>query len=76
MRRSRDGANRVLAMAKAAFNLASSTGGVADDRAWRRVKPFRGVGEARKVILSEGEIQRLMDACDARPTRTGDRPAR
>ena len=65
MRRSRDSANRVLTMAKAAFNLAFNTGGVTDDRAWRVVKPFRDVGEARKVILSEAEIQRLMDACDA-----------
>jgi integrase len=64
-RRSRDTANRVLTMAKAAFNFAFNNRQVADDRAWRVVKPFKGVGDARKVILGEGEIQRLADACDA-----------
>jgi integrase len=63
-RRSRDTANRLLTMARGAFNHAFSTGRVADDRAWRRVKPFHDVGEARKVILSESEIQRLIDACE------------
>jgi integrase len=63
VRRSRDSANRVLTMAKAAFNHAFTTGRVADDRAWRKVKPFQDVGMARKVILSESEIQRLIDAC-------------
>ena len=53
VRRSRDTANRVLTMARAAFNLAFNTGKVTDDRAWRRVKAFHGVGEARKVILGE-----------------------
>jgi integrase len=63
VRRSRDSANRVLSMAKAAFNLAFNSGKVADDRAWRRVKAFRGVGEARKVFLTEDQLQRLVDAC-------------
>jgi integrase len=65
VRCSRDTANRVLTMAKAAFNFAFSTGRVNDDRAWRKVKAFRDVGQARKVILSEAEIQRLIDACPA-----------
>jgi integrase len=64
IRRSRDTANRMLAMAKAAFNLAFNTGRVTDDRAWRRVQAFKGVGEARKVILSDAELQRLVDACE------------
>ena len=63
IRRSRDTANRMLTIAKAAFNLAFTTGRVADDRAWRRVKAFHGVGEARKVILTDAELQRLIDAC-------------
>jgi integrase len=63
-RRSRDSANRMLATVKAAFNLAFNTGRVADDRAWRRVRAFNGVGEARKVILSDAELQRLVDACE------------
>jgi integrase len=63
IRRSRDSANRVLTMVRAAFNHAFNTGRVSDDRVWRKVKAFRDVGQARKVILSEGEIQRLVDAC-------------
>jgi integrase len=64
IRRSRDSANRMLAMAKAAFNLAFNTGRVVDDRAWRRVQAFKGVGQARQVILSDAELQRLVDACE------------
>jgi integrase len=63
VRRSRDTANRVLGMARAAFNMAFNAGRVTDDRAWRRVRAFKGVGQARKVILSDAETQRLIDAC-------------
>jgi site-specific recombinase XerD len=63
IRRSRDTANRMRSIAFAAFNLAFQGGRVSDDRAWRRVKPFQGVGEARKIILTEAEQQRLIDAC-------------
>lgn len=63
LRRSKDTANRLLGSVKAAFNLAFNDGRVADDRAWRRVGAFKGVGEARKVILSEAEQQRLIEAC-------------
>jgi integrase len=62
-RRSRDTANRLLTMLRGALNFAFNTGRVADDRAWRRLKGFRGAGEARKAILSESELQRLIDAC-------------
>ena len=65
VRRSRDTANRLLGMVKAAFNLAFNHGLVADDRAWRRVKAFRGVGEARMVLLSDTDIQLIAD--HARP---------
>ena len=63
VRKSRDTANRLLSIAKAAFNHAFNGERVPDDRAWRRVKAFRGVGVARKVILTEAELQRLLDAC-------------
>jgi integrase len=63
-RRSRDSANRVLKMAKAAFNFAFQGSKIADDRAWRRVAPFGAVGEARKVVLDDRELQRLVDACE------------
>jgi integrase len=64
VRRSRDTANRMRSIAFAAFNLAFNGGRVDDDRAWRRVKPFKNVGEARKIILSDTEQQRLIDACE------------
>ena len=51
------------AQAKAALNHAFNGGMVSSDLAWRRVKPFNAVGQARKVILSESEIQRLINAC-------------
>jgi integrase len=63
VRQSRDTANRLLGIAKAAFNHAFETGRVTDDRVWRRVKAFKGAGEARKVILTDDELQRLIDAC-------------
>jgi integrase len=62
-RRSRDSANRVLTILKAALNSAFQDGLAADDRAWRRVRAFRGVSEARKVVLTDDELQRLVDAC-------------
>lgn len=64
-RRSMDSANRVLAVFKAAMNLAFNDELVADDRAWRRVQAFKGVGEARKVILSDKDIQDLANVCPA-----------
>ncbi len=63
VRRSRDTANRVFATARAAANYAFHNELVADDRAWRRVKQFRGVSTARRVILSEAEQRLLVDAC-------------
>ena len=83
IRRSRDTANRVRSIAFAAFNLAFNTGLVRDDRSWRRVKPFKNVGEARKIIFSDEQQQNLIDACepDLREfalltARTGARPGR
>jgi integrase len=64
IRKSRDTANRMLSIAKAAFNLAFNGGKVASDHAWRRVKTFHGVGEARKVILTDDQQQNLIDACE------------
>jgi site-specific recombinase XerD len=83
IRRSRDTANRVRTSAFAAFNLAFQSGRVDDDRAWRRVKPFKNVGEARKIILTDTQQQNLVDACDSDlrefallVARTGARPGR
>ena len=47
VRKSKDSANRVLSMAKAAFNLAFRSGLVNSDMAWKRVPGFKDVGEAR-----------------------------
>jgi integrase len=64
IRRSRDTANRMRAIAWAAFNLAFTNRRVADDRAWRRVGPFKNVGVARKLILTDAQQQSFVDACE------------
>jgi integrase len=63
LRRSRDTANRVMTILRAALNRAFNNDRVADDRAWRRLEPFKGVGVARKVLLDPIQIQLLLDAC-------------
>jgi site-specific recombinase XerD len=55
VRRSRDSANRVLRIAKAALGRTGP---------WRAVEAFADVGEARKIILTGSEQQRLIDACE------------
>ena len=62
-RRAQDSANRVLTTLRAALNRAWRDGQVTGDSAWRRVQPFKGVGEAREVFLSEAEGQRLVNMC-------------
>ena len=81
-RRSRDTANRILTVLKAALNRAFEDGMVKDDRAWRAMKAFKAVGEARQALLTNDEIQRLVDACPpglrdlvAAGAYTGARPA-
>jgi integrase len=63
VRRSRDTANRLLTMVRAALNLAFTDGRAAGNEEWRKVKRFKAVSDARKVILSGAELQRLIDAC-------------
>lgn len=65
-RKSKDSANRVLGMAKAALNHAiqDDANGLENDSAWRLVRPFKEVGEARAVFLSKAECDRLVAACD------------
>lgn len=64
MRRSRDSANRVLSMVKAALNRAfqDPKNGIADDTAWRLVRPFRAVDAAREVHFSIEQAQALIAA--------------
>lgn len=62
-RRSKDTANRLLNYLKAALNrlMLDQKNGVADDRAWRFLKPFYGVGKAREVHLDEEQIARILN---------------
>jgi integrase len=57
-------ANRVLTLLKAALNHAFHDGKVESDRAWRRVKPFKGVETSRVDYLTLTEAERLINACD------------
>jgi len=63
IRRRRATANRMLSVLKAALNQAWKTGHVANDDAWRRVKPFKAVDAARVLYLSADECVRLVNAC-------------
>ncbi len=62
-RRSKDTANRLLNYLKAALNrlMLDPKNGITDDRAWRFLKPFEAVGEARKVHLDGTQITRLLN---------------
>lgn len=62
VRRSKDTANRILNMAKAAFNLAFRHGMAASDTAWRRVGAFHNVGRERKLFLTDKQVKALLGA--------------
>lgn len=64
-RRSKDSANRVLSMLKAALNRAflDESNGIKSDVAWRKVKPFHDVGRARQVHLDRAQSNRLINVC-------------
>jgi len=64
LRRGRANANRILTPLKAALNRAFNDGKVADDTAWRRVKPFPKVSVARVRYFTTSEIEALMAAAD------------
>jgi integrase len=55
-------ANRTLTQLKAALNLAWREGRTPSDAAWRRVRPFAGVDQARTRFLSIEECRRLINA--------------
>jgi len=62
--RSKDSANHILTILKAALNRAyQHRDDVPTDDPWRRLKPFKGVGAARKVFLTEKQCKRLVNAC-------------
>lgn len=66
VRRSKDSANRVLSMVKALLNhsMLDRSNGVDDDRAWRHVKPFKGVARGREIRFSENEVRRLINSAE------------
>ncbi|MEN8204378.1 MAG: tyrosine-type recombinase/integrase [Pseudomonadota bacterium] len=64
VRRSKDGANKLLTKLKAALNLAFNNGLVATDREWRRVKPFKDVGGVRILFLTDKQVKRLLEKSD------------
>ena len=57
---SRDSANRVLTILKAALNFAFSQDWVGSDRAWRGCKPFKGVARARQLMLTSAQVAKLV----------------
>jgi integrase len=57
-------ANKSITILKAALNHAFAADLVADDKAWRRLKSFRGVDAARVRFLSVEAAQRLINAAD------------
>lgn len=59
----RASANRVLNILKALLNRAFHESLVADDTAWRQVKPFPKVNEPRIRFLNDAEGRRLINAC-------------
>jgi len=61
----RSTANRILNVLKALLNRAFQDGLVADDTAWRKLKPFAKADEARIRFLSDAEGLRLVNACPA-----------
>ena len=63
-RKRKSSANRILTILKAALNRAYQEGKVANDDAWRRVKPFRNVENPKIHFLRPYEVERLVNACD------------
>jgi integrase len=63
MRARRASANRVLTVLKAALNHALHAGLVADDSAWKLVKPYKMVDTPRVRHLNDAEVTRLLNAC-------------
>ncbi len=64
-RRAKASANRVWTILRAALNLAFENERVADDRAWRRLVPFKNVDQPQTRFLRIEECRRLIGAADA-----------
>jgi integrase len=63
VRRSKDSANRVLSMVKALLNHAirDQANGLADDSAWRLVRPFHGASKPRDIRYTDEEVKKLVE---------------
>ena len=64
VRKRRVSANRVLIILRAALNHGFREGRIANDAAWRRVRPFEQVNTARIRFLTVADARRLINACD------------
>lgn len=62
IRKSKDSANRVMNMLKAALNLSYRNGMVNSDAAWKRVESFRNVGKARILFLTDEQVDALLES--------------
>jgi integrase len=60
----RASANRTWTVLRAALNLAFEHDKIDSDKAWRKVKPFRGVERQRQRYLTLAEAKRLDNAID------------
>ncbi len=63
-RKRRASANRVWGTFRASLAYAYADGLIANDTAWRRIKPFRDVNHPRPHYLTPAEAKRLINACD------------
>jgi integrase len=63
-RRSKDSANRVVTMLKAALTRAfnDDANKIPSDKPWRTLKPFKKVGRSRMVALDAPQRQRLINS--------------
>jgi len=59
-RKSKNSANRVLSMVKAAFNLALKNGIINTNDSWKNISPFNDVNGKRELLLSEKQILKLI----------------
>jgi len=61
VRKSKDGANRLLNYFKAALNVAYDNEMIQSDNAWKSVKSFKSVGESRKVFLTASQRKSFLE---------------
>lgn len=64
MRKRKATANRILTVLKAALNHAWRDGYVANDEAWRKVKPFHNVNLPKVRYLELQECEKLINICE------------